>query len=126
MPLLEDIADYLTTHGVVTAPWTLYIGTFPDDQDQVIGLFATGGEPFDTLGRENVRPTFQTRVRAAASDYGVGYAKWKQIFDTLQDAIPTSAYAYVQATATGPLAFSDDKERPNFTSNWRVLMSRNG
>jgi len=124
MALLEDIKAYLVAHGAVSIDWPLYIGMFPDDQDQVMALFQTGGLPFDTINRENERPTFQFRVRGKRMDYPVVLAKWQLVFDLLQDSVPTSAYAFVQATHTGPMEFNDEKNRPNFTSNWQVMRSR--
>lgn len=126
--ILDDIRVFLIAQGIggPSTTWPVYEGYFPDDagKDQQIGLFETGGYPQDTLGRENVRPTFQTRIRAARLDYETGRTKWRDVFVALQDSTPAVGYAYVQAMTSGPLVFNDDKGRPNFITNWRVLKSR--
>lgn len=126
--LLDDIRAYLIAQGVVSTGWKLYEGIMPDDSDQTIALFETGGLPVDTLGRENERPTFQSRVRGGRLDYGVAHAKWQQIENALQDAKETAGsprllpgFIFIQSAASGPLVFYDDKNRPNFISNWRVM-----
>ena len=129
--LLDNIYDYLVAKGAVDAGWALYLSYLPDDTDQVIGLFETGGFPADTMMRENERVTFQVRVRTSRLDYQVGRAKWKQIFDLLQDAQASAGsphlltgITFIQALHFGPLTFLDDKGRNNFSSNWKVLQVR--
>jgi hypothetical protein len=132
--LLDNIRDYLTAKGLVggATGWPCYIGYCPDDQAQVVAVFSTGGYSADTLGRENLKLTFQTRVRAGRLDYATAYAKWQAIFDALQDAKaglvgspdPLVGYAYIQAMQQGPLQFNDANGRPNLTSNWRVMKAR--
>jgi hypothetical protein len=134
--LLDDIHDYLfaqvtkNNQPVIVPPWTVYEGYFPDDVDTTIGLFETGGFPADSLGRENIRVTFQTRVRADRLNYDIARQKWLDIFNALADAdqntLPgyLSGYYYIQYMAAGPMFFNDDRGRPNFTSNWRVYMQR--
>ena len=128
---LDDIKTYLDAMGVSSVSWPIKIGFLPDDTDQCIALFPTGGYPADTLGRENSRPTFQLRVRAGRFDFPTAYAKWQECFDLLQDAQHTSGspallvgFAYIQAMQTEPLEQPDDKLRPNFINNFRVLKSR--
>ena len=128
--MLDDVASYLTAYGATDVNWPIYKGFLPDDASQAIAVFETGGYPPDTMERESENVTFQLRVRAARLDYVVGRAKWKQIFDLLQDAQHTtsptylSGYTFIQALHFGPLAFSDDKGRPNFCTNWRVKKAR--
>ena len=133
--LLDNIAAYLIARGVSTGPtdqnWPLFLSFFSDDQDQMLGVFETGGLPADTLGRENERVTFQVRVRAGRLDYPTCRAKWKQIFDLLQDAQQTAGSPpllpnvyYIQAAHMGPMMFLDDKGRPNATANFHVMQKR--
>lgn len=134
MLLLDDVREYLIAQGVggpaSPADWPIYCGFFPADQDQMIGIFPTGGYPADTMLRENRRLTFQTRIRGREFSYAQVYAKWQQIFDALQDAQETSGspkllvgFAYIQAMQAGPLFFNDDLKRPNMTTNWIVMKS---
>ena len=132
--ILTNIRDYLVALGLVEGAtgWKCYAGIMPDDQDQTIGIFETGGYPADTLGRENLRLTFQVRVRGRRLDYAVARAKWQELFDALQDAQsglvgspdPLEGYAFIQVLSQGPLHFNDANGRPNLTSNWRVMKSR--
>jgi len=128
---LDDIKAYLDAMGASSASWPIKIGFMPDDSDQCIALFPTGGYPADTLGRENTRPTFQLRVRAGRFDFPIAYAKWQECFDLLQDAQHTSGspallvgFYLVQAMQTEPLGTIDDKNRNNLTNNFRVMKSR--
>src|ERR1017187_3475025 len=84
--ILDDIRAYLVANGYGTSTWPVTIGFFPDDQDQWIGLFQTGGMPADTLGRENERVTFQVRVRSSRLAYMTCYNTWLAIFNLLQDS----------------------------------------
>lgn len=128
--LLDLIRDHLIAQGIAgnLTGWPIYEGIFPDDQDQMIGVFETGGEPADTMLRENRRVTFQSRVRAARLDYATARDKWDEIFNALQDAnqIPGSplllgGIIFIQAMQVAPLHFNDNKGRPNMTCNWRVM-----
>ena len=129
--ILDDIRDYLVANGYGTTAWPVYCGFFPNDTDQMIGLFQTGGMPADTLDRTNERVTFQVRVRAARLDYMSCYNTWLALFNLLQDAQQTSGspqfltgYYYIQALHFGPMSFSDDAGRPNQTMNFRVMKAR--
>lgn len=135
MSLLDDIRAYLIGKGLVegSTGWSCYISFMPDETDQCVSLFDSGGYPADTLGRENERPTFQVRIRGARWAYPTTRDKWKAIFDALQDAQqgslavspdPLASYVYIQAMQTGPLTFTDSNGRPNLTSNWRVMKTR--
>lgn len=133
---LEDIRDYLIAQGVAqdasttpNAPWPIYIGFIPDDQDQVVGLFTTGGFPADTLLRANRRLTMQLRVRAASRDFATAYAQYQSIFNLLQDANQVAGspillpnFVFMQAIQVDPLHFNDEHSRPNLTSNWRIML----
>ena len=130
---LDDVYDYLIAQGVAggTSGFGCSIGYFSDDQDLMIGIFAVAGYPQDTLGRENIRPNFQTRVRGGELDYATVFAKWQEIFETLQDAqdMPGSPHllpdvVYIQAMASAPAVFNDARRRPNMTSTWRMMRAR--
>jgi hypothetical protein len=133
--LLQDIRNYLIGKGLVegSTGWPCYIMFMPDDQNLCVGLFESGGYPADTLGRENERLTFQTRVRGTRFEYPAAQAQWKAIFDALQDAQqgslgtspdPLAGYTFIQAMQQGPLSFNDSNGRPNLCSNWRVMRAR--
>lgn len=128
MSLLNDIQAYLIAQGIATEggggpipPWPCYLGYFPDDTDQMMAVFETGGMPPDTMNREYERVTFQFRVRGKRLDYPTVRAQWQAGFNVLQDSQPTSDYALIQAMHYGPMTFNDDRGRPNFISNFRVV-----
>ena len=124
--ILDDVRTYLIAQGAVPSGFSIYIGYIPDDGDRVISLYETGGYPADTLGRENERVTFQTRVRASRLDYVTCKTTWQGIFNSLQDSqlnLPNSYYL-IQCIHYGPLMFNDDKGRTNMTSNWKVVKAR--
>lgn len=133
--LLDDIYAYLVANGYgPNTSWPLCIGFFPDDSDQMIGLFPTGGYPADTMNRENERLTFQVRVRAARLNFAGCYTTWLAIFNLLQDAqqitidsvVYLPGYTYIQALHYGPMFFNDDRGRSNMTANFRVLRPAEG
>lgn len=126
--LLDDIGDYLTAQGVVSAGWTIAKGYLPDDSDLAIALFETGGYPPAEINRENERVTFQLQVRGTRLDYVTCRSKWKEVFDALQDAkevaglpVLLPGVVFIQCMQQGPLALYDDKGRPNLKTNFRVL-----
>jgi hypothetical protein len=129
--LATDIRSYLISLGIVggATSWPVYCGYFPESSnDKMVAIFETAGMPADTLERENRRLSFQTRVRASRLDYQVAYDKWLEIFNALQDAQSSggspdylAGVIFIQAMQVGPNHFNDENERPNLTSNWRVL-----
>lgn len=133
MGLLTDIRNKLIADSVVegSTGWKCYVSYLPDDQDKVVGVFATGGLPSDTLGGENELPTFQVRVRGSRQAYTEVETKWYQVFDSLQDARetgvspdPLEGYYLIHALATAPMPFQDEKMRVNMTVNFRVVRKR--
>jgi hypothetical protein len=134
MSLLDMVFTKLQQDGVFDGTvWKCYKNFIPDDQDQAIALYETGGFPADTLARENESPTFQVAVRAKRFDYTACRNKWQEVFDSLQDAQqdyagdpsdPLPGIYLMQAMATGPLAMVDEKQRPLLTVNFRVIKER--
>jgi len=127
--MLDDVFSFLVACGVVSAGWKMQKGDMTDDQDQVIGLFETIGWAADTLNRENEMVGLSMRVRGVRDDYVGARAKWKEVFDYLQDAQDThtgylTGYAFIQSMGFGPGTWRDPKSRPNFTSNFRVKKLR--
>lgn len=117
--LLDDIRAYLVTLGLVTSSWPVYEGYIPDDQNQMVSLFETGGMPPDTQNREYERVTFQLRIRGNRLDYAVVRTHWLTLFNALQDSAPPG-YAYIQTMHNGPITFNDDRGRTNMISNFRA------
>ena len=126
--LLDDIVSYLNTQGLVTVAFPIFEGYIPDDSDQMMAVFETGGMPPTELGigtqpRPNERVTFQMRVRGTRLNYAVTRQQWLAVFNALQDSVlgQPSVYIYCQAKHFGPLVFNDDRGRSNFISNFNVM-----
>ncbi len=122
MTTLDDIRAYLVTAGVISGTWKCTVGFMPDDGDQHISLIYTGGFPQDTMQGENLHQTFQVMIRASEHDHPTCEAKWFQVFGALQDAAISGIYL-IQAMATGPLTFHDDKNRIMMSVNFRLIRS---
>ncbi len=130
--LLDDIYAYLLAQGVGSAYapgvlWPMYYAYLPDDHDQAIALFETGGYPPTELNRETENVTFMLHVRGAELDYVVARAKWQEAYDALKDASEeaTSPFllpniVFIYTLHDGPMTWNDEKGRPNFTANFRV------
>lgn len=123
MNLLENVKTKLTSAGLLTGTWKCYIGFIPDDVDTTIGLQYTGGFPQDTHGAENLLQNFQVSVRGGELDHATVAAKWYSVFSTLQDASDITGVGLIQAMATGPMSFVDDKMRPVMTANFRTVVA---
>lgn len=129
--ILDDIRAYLVAQNLApddntTAPegvFLLYEGYIPDDRDTMMCLFETaGGQPL-TMMREVQELHFQLRVRGSRLNYLATRNQWLACFNALQDSQPTPAYALVQCMNYGPLAFNDDRGRPNFISNFKTILT---
>jgi hypothetical protein len=126
--ILDDIVAYLTDQGLVSPQYPCYSGYIPDDQDQMMAVFETGGMPPTELGigdspRPNERVTFQVRVRGSRLNYAVTRQQWLAVFNALQDSVlgNPNVYVYIQAKHTGPVVFNDDRGRTNMISNFNVM-----
>ena len=124
MALLDDIRTVLLAAGVANSTtWKCWVHYAPDTADQCISLHLSGGLSQDTLAGENVRPTFQVRVRAARLSHAVVEAKWWEVFAALNDADLSAYNIYlISAQNTGPLEWLDSANRPNMTLNFIVTM----
>ena len=134
MKLLEAIRKKLLADAVANqTTWKCYIGYTPDDQDRVLSLTLTGGYPRDTLGGENLLPTFQVTVRAGYLERAQCETKWWEVFTSLQEGDPAvsgdgdlseAGVILIEPQNTGPLEWLDAKNRCNMSLNYRVVMSK--
>ena len=63
------------------------------------------------------------RVRAGKLEYAACHDKWWAMFNALQNASITDVYQ-IEAMASGPLGWTDEKNRHNLTANFRVVRKR--
>ena len=89
----------------------------------MMAVFETPGAAALTMNREVQELHFQLRVRGLRLNYLVTRAQWLACFTALQDSIPATGYALVQATHYGPMTFNDDRGRPNFITNFKVILT---
>jgi hypothetical protein len=135
MNTLDAIQARLLAQGVSTetgnaagnAAWPCFRGFMPDSPDQCITVQYTGGFPQDTLGGENMLPTFQVRIRAGELAHGTCEAKWIAAFNALQDsqgATGMTDFALVRAMSTAPIYMVDDRNRPIMILNFAAVRNR--
>jgi hypothetical protein len=131
--VLDDLRQYLIQMGIVggATGWPCFIGYLPDDQDRAVALYLTGGMAADTLGHENELPTVQVRVRAGKFALQECESKWREIYNALDQARPgqlmpdpLDGYGAIEALATAPLVWYDEKLRCNMTQNYRIIKLR--
>jgi hypothetical protein len=122
---LEDLA--VGTMGGALQ-WGIFVGSEPTDpaaHADAITLYDTGGDEPDT-DEQDVRPTFQVRVRASA--YLAGISKIEQIRDALIDpaTIVVGGVTYVGVEESSEIAHigRDDSDRDLLVANFRTRKER--
>ena len=127
MALLDDIGTYLANAGLIdgVSGWTLYKSYLPDQPDQAVGLFETGGDPPDQSEGTRVDVlTFQLRVRGKKLKYDEAHTKILAIFNALNDA-DISGYVYIYGMQAGPIPLGYDvDERPELSINFECMKER--
>jgi hypothetical protein len=121
------IQTHLQNLGISTGQsgaWPCFVGYIPDSPNQMIGIQFTGGFPQDTHLGENLLPTIQIYVRGGEQEHSTVYAKWKAIFDAIENANITDVHL-IRAMSSGPLSFPDTKNRSCMTMNVNLVV-RNG
>lgn len=121
--LLETVRTALVTAGVSSASWPCYIGYMPDDADQGIGLYLTGGFAQDTQQGDNVWPTFQVTVRVGQLDHATCEAKAWAVFNALENQNLSGVFL-LHAMNSAPGQWNDAKNRTNMSFNFRAGIPR--
>lgn len=105
--------------------WTIFIGTMEASPNQVACFYDTGGanpNPRYLLDYQS----FMVHVRGNPKEYGVAYAKAKQIKSQLLgiDSQTIGSDRWVSVQMAGDIMFIhyDDKERPIFSLNFRTII----
>jgi hypothetical protein len=125
MSLLETVRTQLASVGVVNTSWPCYIGYMPDDgSNTAISLQWTGGIPQDTLGDENLRETFQVKIRGAFLGHAACEAKWRAMYAALHSQETALGVSFIMAITSGPLAWTDGKNRTCMSCNFLVHRPR--
>lgn len=120
MSLLSDIKSLLV--GVSN----IYTGSIPDDPDNVVGLYSTGGYPRDLSGTEVEEPTFMVKVRNTS--YTTGETLCNTIKDLLHgvDNQTVNGNDILLIEQQGDIndIGRDESNRQEWTLNFRVLYRR--
>lgn len=102
--------------------WPVYVGREPLEPVDVVTVYDTGGGPA-VLIPDIRQPSVQVRVRA--DSYQDGWQKANEAYQELAQPTGVSVNDAVIVTwvAQGDVQFigRDDKDRPLFTSNWRLI-----
>jgi hypothetical protein len=137
MPLLDAIADWLITQGVVggSTGWPMFRGFVPPDPDQAIIVTEIPGEdtdiirdltigeqPFDTVG-------FQIRGRGAVNNYQSLRNQMQVVFQALHQMEPPTVqgerFVFIYAKTSGPLPMGKDTQnRDELSWNFRAMRLR--
>jgi hypothetical protein len=121
MALLNDISSLITTETYK------YIGDMPDTPNNLICLFLTGGyDPEMDLSKNAItRPTLQVRVRDTS--YSSGVARCEAIQTLLRGVTNTEINGnyYIEILQQSDILSlgKDDKNRSNFTINFKIRRS---
>jgi len=131
MAFLDSLKAFLDAQGVSSTLWPVKLTQAKDDSDQAIILSMAGGEPFDTLGRENLNPIFQAIVRGTPDGGQVAMVKWEEVFNAFADAQQVNGspellpgFIFIQPKATAPYQWWDDKGRPCLSTHYRCKVTR--
>ncbi len=123
MGLLETVRTALVTSGVASASWPCYIGYTPDDVNQVMTLYYSGGFAQDTQLGDNVLPTFQLTIRAGQLDHATCEAKAWAAFNALENQ-SLSGILLLHAMNSAPAQWNDAENRTNMSFNFRAVIAR--
>ena len=105
--------------------WSLHIGKQPDKPDRCITVYDSGGADPNPQWLVDY-PTVQVRIRGNPNDYLEAHQKGGEIVDTLI-GLPSQDIGqdrWVSVAQTGGIAFIgyDEKKRPMFSTNWRLII----
>ena len=121
----EDIKDILEGMSALALIFAtdLFISEMPDEPDQCVCIYDTGGEPAE-VNYIYEKPTIQIRVRGAKGAYLATHELAQSIRDTLNglNNETWNGARYVGIWAMGDVLFInyDDNHRPIFTINFRI------
>lgn len=123
--LLDDIGDYLQTHGVGTIGNNLFKGKMPDQPDDCTALFEYAGKPPD-LHWDGEYPGLQVRVRN--KNYTAGRAKIEEIKNLLhgltEQMLGTTRYLLIRANQSPESIGQDKNGRNELVCNFSVIKER--
>ena len=121
-PTSVDIKDMLVSDGIGTFGTDIFIGREPDEPNNCITIYDTGGGEPNAKWRED-NPTIQIRVRN--SSYESGYDKIIGVRDKLlgrpPETVNTTDYIGIWASSDIIPMERDNQERSIFVTNFRII-----
>jgi hypothetical protein len=134
MGVVDDVRSYLQASDLVdgSTGWLSVPRVVHDEQDQLVVLSEDGGPPPEIAkpsGLGDGASQFaglQVRVRAAAYEHDVAYAKAREIMDALHSltaaVLGSTTYEGVWALTSEPVLMGfDDTGRPEYTQSFRLM-----
>lgn len=129
--MIEDVQTYLQDNGLINGEtgWGSFLGFTPDDPDQQVNVFDTGGpgpdpELFDADGGMIQTRTFQIYVRTDKSDdaYADGRKKLNAVINLLHrvrhQQIHGTYFDWIMANSAGGHIGRSEDGRDEFTANF--------
>jgi minor capsid protein len=131
-----ELAQFLDSEGIVDdfggdGPFSVHVSREPDQPDDVVTLYDTGGgDPASLDGIELRRPTIQVRVRAR--DYEAAYEQQAAIFEKLaqphavddgeplERTIGSARYLSVNLIADILSLGRDENDRHRLVANYQI------
>lgn len=114
--MIDSITGFIQSQGFGTENTDLFAAAQPDDPDDCITVYETGG--FKPELAANIEyPTFQVLVRG--NDYVSARQKVGQIYKSLQGN--TSLFMLIQAMQSPVSLGQDQKKRWEFSVNFKVI-----
>lgn len=127
--ILDDIEYALQQASV---GWSIYKGYMPDEPDNLIVVYETGGQPPDQSDSPFDFPSIQVRVRGPREDYQSARSKIQECFNALHakqitvvGVSPVKKYVYCYAIQSGPIPMGrDTNTRPELVWNFQLMVAR--
>lgn len=118
-PAADDVMQILNTETSLTSGTDLFVGMEPDNPDNVVVIYDTGGGPTDFLGYR--QSTVQVRCRN--TDYIAGWDQINEVVEVLNrlgSYIVSGTYHSTWWLESDIIFLQrDDKDRVTFTANLR-------
>lgn len=105
--------------------WLLKVGKTVAEPNKVVVMYDSGGQEPNPRWAVD-KPTIQAVIRGDVNDYGSTWLKARQVRDALLglDSQTIGTDRWVSVTCMGDVGFIgyDDKDRPSFSVNFRLII----
>jgi hypothetical protein len=121
----KEVVEYLQDNGIGTEGTDLFYDAFPDDRNNIIGIFTTGGETPD-IYLPTANPSFEVLVRDTTQ--ANAYSKISNIVALLHEKYNLQLvddgnyYFYILLMGEINTLGRDDKQRIEYSANFRTYI----